>query len=105
MTISSTHATGELWTTYTTRTRYAFIPGNAEPIYGREAHGAAMQQLARMFPDVRVHTPYPIQSGGEDEQLAVVSTFEEGGWWTALLQRRTRWTRWKLGGRNSTTGE
>ena len=39
----------------------AFIPGSAEPIYGREAHGAAMQQLVRMFPDVRVHTPYPIQ--------------------------------------------
>ena len=34
----------------------AFIPGSAEPIYGRKAHGAAMQQLVRMFPDVRVHT-------------------------------------------------
>jgi SnoaL-like polyketide cyclase len=44
----------------------AFIPGSAEPIYGREAHGAAMQQLVRMFPDVRVHTPYPIQFGGDD---------------------------------------
>src|SRR2546430_17290851 len=44
----------------------AFIPGSAEPIYGREAHGAAMQQLVRMFPDVRVHTPYPIQFGGAD---------------------------------------
>ena len=40
----------------------AFIPGSAEPIYGRKAHGAAMQQLVRMFPDVRVHTPYPISS-------------------------------------------
>ena len=28
----------------------AHIPGSAEPIYGREAHGAAMQQLVRMFP-------------------------------------------------------
>ena len=37
----------------------AFIPGSAEPIYGREAHGAAMQQLVRMFTDVRVQTPYP----------------------------------------------
>ena len=44
----------------------AFIPGSAEPIYGRDAHGAAMQQLVRMFPDVRVHTPYPIQFGGDD---------------------------------------
>ena len=26
----------------------------ADPIYGREAHGAAMQQLVEMFPDVRV---------------------------------------------------
>jgi hypothetical protein len=44
----------------------AFIPGSAEPIYGRKAHGAAMQQLVRMFPDVRVHTPYPIQFGGDN---------------------------------------
>jgi SnoaL-like polyketide cyclase len=44
----------------------AYIPGSAEPIYGREAHGAAMQQLVRMFPDIRVHTPYPIQFGGDD---------------------------------------
>ena len=44
----------------------AHIPGSAEPIYGREAHGAAMQQLVQMFPDVRVHTPYPIQFGGDD---------------------------------------
>ena len=32
----------------------AHVPGSAEPIYGREAHGAAMQQLVRMFPDIRV---------------------------------------------------
>ena len=44
----------------------AHIPGSAEPIYGREAHGAAMQQLVRMFPDIRVHTPYPIQFGDGD---------------------------------------
>jgi hypothetical protein len=44
----------------------AYIPGSAEPIYGREAHGIAMQQLVRMFPDIRVHTPYPIQFGGDD---------------------------------------
>ena len=44
----------------------AFVTGSAEPIYGRDAHGAAMQQLVRMFPDIRVHTPYPIQFGGDD---------------------------------------
>jgi hypothetical protein len=44
----------------------AFIPGSAEPIYGRKPHGAAMQQLVRMFPDIRVHTPYPIQFGDGD---------------------------------------
>ena len=51
----------------------AFIPGSAEPIYGRKAHGAAMQQLVRMFPDVRVHTPYPIQFGG-DNWITVVTS-------------------------------
>jgi len=50
----------------------AFIPGSAEPIYGREAHGAAMQQLVRMFPDVCVHTPYPIQFG-DDDWITVVT--------------------------------
>jgi hypothetical protein len=44
----------------------AYITGSADPIYGREAHGAAMQKLVTMFPDVRVNTPYPIQFGGED---------------------------------------
>ncbi len=44
----------------------AHATGSAEPIYGREAHAAAMQQLVRMFPDIRVHTPYPIQFGGGD---------------------------------------
>ena len=44
----------------------AHVTGSAEPIYGREAHAAAMQQLVRMFPDIRVHTPYPIQFGGGD---------------------------------------
>jgi SnoaL-like polyketide cyclase len=44
----------------------AHVTGSAEPIYGREAHGAAMQQLVRMFPDIRVHTPYPIQFGSGD---------------------------------------
>ena len=44
----------------------AHIPGSAEPIHGREAHGAAMQQLVRMFPDIHVRTPYPIQFGDGD---------------------------------------
>jgi hypothetical protein len=44
----------------------AHIPGSAEPIYGRDAHGKAMQELVRMFPDIRVHTPYPIQFGSGD---------------------------------------
>jgi hypothetical protein len=50
----------------------AHIPGSAEPIYGREAHGAAMQQLVRMFPDIHVHTPYPIQFG-DDDWITVVT--------------------------------
>src|ERR1700751_1091964 len=44
----------------------AHIPGSAETIYGREAHGAAMKQLVQMFPGIRVHLPYPIQFGGGD---------------------------------------
>ena len=42
----------------------AYIPGLAEPVYGREAHAAAMQQFLRMFPDMHVYSdPYPIQFG------------------------------------------
>ena len=44
----------------------AFITGLAEPVYGREAHAAAMQQLLRSFPDMHVDTPYPIQFGTGD---------------------------------------
>ena len=44
----------------------AHVTGTADPIYGRDAHGAAMQELVRMFPDIRVHTPYPIQFGSGD---------------------------------------
>jgi hypothetical protein len=29
----------------------AYMTGSADPIYGRDAHGAAMQQLVEMFPD------------------------------------------------------
>ena len=44
----------------------AYIPGSAEPIYGSEAHSAAMQQFLRSFPDMHVNTPYPIQFGSGD---------------------------------------
>jgi SnoaL-like polyketide cyclase len=44
----------------------AHITGLSEPIYGSEAHSAAMQQFLRSFPDMRVNTPYPIQFGGGD---------------------------------------
>ena len=45
----------------------AYIPGLAEPVYGREAHAAAMQQFLRIFPDMHVYSdPYPIQFGSGD---------------------------------------
>ena len=44
----------------------AFITGLAQPVYGREAHAAAMQQFLRSFPDMHVDTPYPIQFGSGD---------------------------------------
>ena len=44
----------------------AYIPGNAQPIYGSVAHAAAMQQLLRIFPDMHVETPYPVQFGSGD---------------------------------------
>ena len=45
----------------------AYIPGLAEPVYGKEAHAAAMQQFLRIFPDMHVYSdPYPIQFGAGD---------------------------------------
>jgi hypothetical protein len=45
----------------------AYITGLAEPVYGREAHDAAMQQMLAIFPDIHVHNdPYPIQFGSGD---------------------------------------
>jgi len=44
----------------------AYIPGNAQPIYGRAAHAVAMRQLVQIFPDIHVHTPYPTQFGSGD---------------------------------------
>ena len=45
----------------------SYITGLAEPVYGKEAHAAAMQQLLRMFPDIHVNSDqYPIQFGTGD---------------------------------------
>jgi hypothetical protein len=45
----------------------AYITGLAEPVYGPEAHSAAMLQMLHMFPDMHVHSdPYPIQFGSGD---------------------------------------
>ena len=44
----------------------AHITGNAQPIYGSVKHAAAIQQMPRIFPDIHVHTPYPIQLGSGD---------------------------------------
>jgi ketosteroid isomerase-like protein len=45
----------------------AHVTGNAAPIYGRDAHAAAMKQFFDMFPDVHVENdPYPIQFGSGD---------------------------------------
>jgi hypothetical protein len=51
----------------------AHVTGNAEPIYGRAAHAAAMKQFVRLFSDVHVQNdPYPIQFGSGD-WITVVS--------------------------------
>jgi ketosteroid isomerase-like protein len=52
----------------------AFITGLAEPVHGRESHAAAMQQFLRSFPDMHVHTPYPIQFGSGDWITVVTHT-------------------------------
>ncbi len=45
----------------------AYITGLAEPIYGKQAHGEAMRQFLRIFPDMHVDSdPYPVQFGGGD---------------------------------------
>ena len=45
----------------------AYMTGLAEPVYGREAHAVAMQQMLRAFPDMHVYNdPYPIQFGSGD---------------------------------------
>ena len=52
----------------------AHITGNAQPIYGSVAHAAAMQQMLRIFPDMHVYTPYPIQFGNGDWITVVTRT-------------------------------
>jgi hypothetical protein len=54
------------------RNMLAQITGNAQPIYGSAAHAAAMQQMLKMFPDMHVNTPYPIQFG-EGDWITVVT--------------------------------
>jgi len=44
----------------------AYVTGLAEPIYGSEAHSAAMRQFLRSFPDMHVNTPYPLRFGSGD---------------------------------------
>ncbi len=45
----------------------AHITGSAEPIRGRAAHAATMEQMFHIFPDVHVYNdPYPIQFGSGD---------------------------------------
>jgi hypothetical protein len=52
----------------------AYITGLAEPVYGRKAHAAAMQQMLRMFPDMHVYSdPYPIQFGSGDWTTVVTN--------------------------------
>ena len=49
------------------RDMIAYITGLAEPVYGKEAHAAAMRQFLRIFPDMHVYSdPYPIQFGTGD---------------------------------------
>jgi SnoaL-like polyketide cyclase len=53
----------------------AYVTGNAEPIYGSAAHAAMVQQMFRIFPDVRVHNdPYPVQFGSGDWITVVTRT-------------------------------
>ena len=45
----------------------AHIMGIPDPVLGRVAHAAMIQQMIRVFPDIHVHNdPYPIQLGSGD---------------------------------------
>jgi hypothetical protein len=53
----------------------AYITGNAEPLYGRTAHAAAMKQMFSIFPDAHVdNDPYPIKFGSRDWITVVTRT-------------------------------
>jgi len=53
----------------------AHISGSAEPLFGRTAHVAAMEQFFRMFPDVHVaNDPYPVRFGSGDWITVVTRT-------------------------------
>ena len=53
----------------------AHIIGNAQPIYGRKAHDAAMQQMLQAFPDMHVYNDqYQIQFGSGDWITVVTRT-------------------------------
>lgn len=61
----------------------AHVTGNAEPLYGRAAHAAAMEQFFRVFPDVHVQNdPYPVQFGDGDWTTVVTRV---GGTFTGDL--------------------
>jgi SnoaL-like polyketide cyclase len=63
----------------------AHITGLAEPIYGSEAHSAAMQQFLRSFPDMHVNTPYPIQFGDGDWITDVTDVTDVTGTFTGEM--------------------
>ena len=53
----------------------AYVTGNAEPIRGRAAHAAMVQQMFRIFPDVHVdNDPYPVQFGSDDWITVITRT-------------------------------
>lgn len=58
----------------------AHITGSTEPVRGRDAHAAAMEEMFRAFPDVHVdNDPYPIQFG-------------QGDWMTVVTKARGTFT-------------
>jgi hypothetical protein len=53
----------------------AYITGNAEPLYGRSAHAAAMGGMFSVFPDVHVdNDPYEVQFGSGDWITVITRT-------------------------------
>ena len=53
----------------------AYITGNAQPLYGRAAHAAAMKGMFGIFPDAHVdNDPYRIQFGTGDWITVITRT-------------------------------